>query len=50
MIVLVWAFAQFLNLNMLYNWDATQYAIQKGVQGDVIVVNEELPKHCEEFW
>ena len=41
MIATVWVFAQFLDPNMLYNWDATQFAIEKGLQGDVIVVKSE---------
>ena len=37
---------QFLDPSMLQNRDATQFAIEKGVQDDVIVVkveDEELP-------
>jgi len=49
-IATVWAFAQFLDPNMLYNWDATQFAIEKGLQGDVMVVkseDEELPNNVK---
>ena len=49
-IATVWAFAQFLDPNMLYNWDTIQFAIEKGLQGDVMVVkseDEELPNNVK---
>jgi hypothetical protein len=41
MIAMVWAFAEFLDPNMMYNWDATQFAIEKDSVGDVLVIKGE---------
>jgi len=42
MIAMVYAFAEFLDPNMLFNWDATQFAIERDGVTDVLVLKSEV--------
>ena len=41
MIAMVWAFAEFLDPNMVYNWDATQFVVERDGNDEVVVIKGE---------